>query len=195
MRADDGGRLEDRVALTAVDDKVIAVVAGGASAEVKLDLGESVVELQSQGLIGMAVTNRRLLAIQPRSAGFDELRFRISEGPDRIGALHLRDRILIVELPTRLVAYSANPAAWFELGLGPGEKPREVLSDENVAAIVTPRRAIAFSPLSNGFVEFVLMPAEDLERSTLSDDSITLVFAHRILIFRAGDKLWSSLTR
>jgi hypothetical protein len=174
---------------------VIGVVASGASVVRKLDLGEAVVELHSQGLIGVAVTNRRLLAIHPRAADFAELRFRVSEGPGSIGALHLRDRIAVAELPARLVAFSADLASWFELSLGPGEKPREVLSDENVAAIVTPRRAIAFSPRSNGFVEFTLLPTEDLERSTLADDSITLVLPHRILIFRAGDKLWTSLNR
>ena len=174
---------------------MIAVVAGGSSVVRKLDLGEEVVELQSQGLIGVAVTTRRLLAIEPHAGDFIELRFRISEGPGSIQAFHLRDRLAVVELPTRLVAFTARPAAWFELSLGPGEKPREVLSDENVAAIVTPRRAIGFSPLSNGFVEFVLLPDEDLERSTLSDDSVTLVLPHRILVFRAGDKTWTSLTR
>ena len=171
------------------------MVAGGSSVELKLDLGEDVVELQSQGLIGVAVTTRRLLAIQPRSGSVAELRFRVSEGPGSIGALHLRDRLLIAELPTRLVAYSAQPATWFALSLGPGEKPREVISDQNVAAIVTPRRAIGFSPLSNGFVEFTLLPGEDVERSTLASDSVTLVLAHRILIFRAGAKLWTSLNR
>ena len=188
-------RPEDRVALTVVDDKLFAVVAGGSSVELRLDLGEQVVELQSQGLIGIAVTTRRLLAIQPRAGSFAELRFRVSEGPGSIGALHLRDRLAIVELPTRLVAYTAQPAAWFEIGLGPGEKPREVISDQNVAAIITPRRAIGFSPLSNGFVEFTLLPTEDLERSTLASDSVTLVLPHRILIFRAGDRLWTSLNR
>ncbi len=174
---------------------MIAVVAGGASVVRKLELGEAVVELQSQGLIGVAITTRRMLAIHPRAGDFAELRFRISEGPGSIGALHLRDRLLIAELPTRLVAFTARPASWYQLSLGPGEKPREVLSDENVAAIVTPRRAIGFSALSNGFVEFTLLPTEDLERSTVSDDSVTLVLPHRILVFRAGDKRWSSLNR
>ena len=53
--------------------------------------------------------------------------------------------------------------------------------------VVTPRRAIAFSPLSSGFVPFPLTPGEDLERSTLGDDSVTLILPHRILIFREGD--------
>jgi hypothetical protein len=64
-----------------------------------------------------------------------------------------------------------------------------------VAVVVTPRRAVAFSPLSNGFIEYPLTPGESPERSTLGDDSVTLILPHRILIFRAGDKRWSSLNR
>jgi len=194
--ADLGFRPEDRVTLTHIDDKVIAVTAAGFAAVLsKLELGESIVALRSQGNVAVAVTTRRLLAIQARAANFVELRYRVSETPPGEHDLQVRDRLIVAAFPARILAFSAQIASWQEFGLGPDEKPIEVLADENVAVIVTPRRAVAFSPLSNGFIPYPLTPGEDPERSTLGDDSVTLILPHRVLIFRAGDKQWSSLNR
>jgi hypothetical protein len=195
-RADLGFQPEDRVTLTQVDDRVLAVTAAGFAAVLaKLELGESVVALRSQGNVGVAVTTRRLLAIQARSANFVEARYRVSETPPSDHDLQVRDRLIIAAFPARILAFTPSIAGWQEFGLGPGEKPIEVLADENVAVIVTPRRAVAFSPLSNGFIPYELSPGENPERSTLGDDSLTLILPHRVLIFRAGDRQWSSLNR
>jgi hypothetical protein len=169
--------------------------AGFASVIAPLELGESVVALRSQGNVGVAVTSRRLLAIQARAANFTEVRYRVSERPPHAQDLEVRDRLIVAIFPARILAFSAQVASWQPLGLGPGEKPIEVLAEGNVAVVVTPRRAIAFSPLSNGFVEYSLTPAENYERATLGDDSVTLILPHRVLIFRAGDRQWSSLNR
>ena len=136
-----------------------------------------------------------MLAIQARAANFVEQRYRVSEAPPGDRDLEVRDRLIVAAFPARILAFSPQIAAWQEFGLGPGEKPIEVLADENVAVVVTPRQAVAFSPLSNGFVAYPLTPGEDPERSTLGDDSVTLILPHWVLIFRAGDKQWSSLNR
>jgi hypothetical protein len=189
-------RPEDRVTLSHVDDRIFAVTAAGFAAVLaKLELGESVVALRSQGNVGVAVTTRRLLAVQARAANFVEARYRVSETPPGEHDLQIRDRLIVVAFPARILAFTPPIAAWQEFGLGPGEKPIEVLAEENVAVIVTPRRAVAFSPLSSGFVPYALTPGENPERSTLGDDSVTLILPHRVLIFRAGDKQWSSLNR
>jgi hypothetical protein len=195
-RADFGDKPEDRVTLTHVDDQLIAVTAAGFAAVLApLELGESIVALRAQGNVGVAVTNRRLLAIQARAANFTETRYRVSERPPSDGDLLVRDRLVVAAFPARVLAFSPQIAAWLQFGLGPGEKPIELFGDENVAVVLTPRRAVAFSPLSSGFVEYPLTPGEVPERSTLGDDSVTLVLPHRVLIFRAGDKQWSSLLR
>lgn len=161
----------------------------------KLELGESVVALQSRGNVAVAVTTRRLLAIQARAASFAEARYRVSESAPHEHDLQVRDRLIVAAFPARILAFSPQIAAWLEFGLGPGERPIEVIAEENVAVVVTPRRAVAFSPLSSGFVSYPLTPGEDPERSTLGDNSITLILPHRVLIFRAGDSQWSSLNR
>lgn len=194
--ADLGFRPEDRVTLTHVDDRIVAVTAAGfAAVFAKLELGESVVGLQNQGNVAVAVTTRRLLAIQARAANFVEARYRVSESAPRDHDLQVRDRLIVAAFPARILAFSPQIAAWQEFGLGPGERPIEVIAEENVAVVVTPRRAVAFSPLSSGFVPYPLTPGEDPERSTVGDNSITLILPHRLLIFRAGDSQWSSLNR
>lgn len=195
-RADLGFRPEDTVALTEVDRRLLAVVGASlAPVVLQLELGEDVIALRAQGLVGVAATSRRLLAIHGRVAAFTELRYRISEKPPDPDLVHVADRLVLVALPARLAAFSADAGSWQELSLGPGEKPLDIRMQGNVAAAITPRRAIGFSPRSGGFVEFPLTPTEVVERSTLSDDSITLILPNRVIVLQAGDKQWRSLNR
>lgn len=171
------------------------VGAGFAAVEVQLELGEDVIAIRTQGFMGVIATNRRLLAIGSRESNFSELRYRIAEKPVGANQIHVLDRLALVELSTRLVAFSQQLGNWVELDLGPNEKPRQIVADGNIATVITPRRAIAVSPLSAGFIEFGLGPKESVERASLGDASVTLVLPNRILIFREADKTWSSLTR
>jgi hypothetical protein len=187
---------EDQVSLTQVDRHLIAVVGVGfAAVETDLELGETVLALRSRGFIGVIATNRRLLGIHSRATNFAELRYRIAEKPVEPDAIHVLDRLAVAELHTRLVAFSPEVGSWIALGLGPGEHPTKIEADGSIAAVVTPRRAIAFSARSEGFVEEPLSPEEDVEGASISDTSVTLVLPHKILIFRAGDRRWSSLIR
>jgi len=187
---------EDQVAITIVDNKIVGVVgAGFAAVEVDLELGEDVIAIRTQGFMGVVATDRRLLAIGSRESNFSELRYRIAEKPVGADQIHVLDRLALVELSTRLVAFSQQLNNWVELDLGPREKPIQVVADGNIATVITPRRAIAVSPRSAGFIEFGLGPKEKVERATLGDASVTLVLANRILIFRENDKSWSSLIR
>ena len=195
-RADFPFQPEDQVDLTQVDKHLIAVVGGGFPAvETDLDVGEYVIALRSHGFVGVIATNRRMLAVHSRSADFAELRYRIAEKPVEPDSIHVLDRIAVAELSTRLVGYSVSLGTWVELGLGPGEHPRRIDGEGNVATLVTPRRAIAFSSRSSGFVEEELGPADDVESASFSDASVTLVLPSKILIFHAGDNRWSSLLR
>ena len=149
-----GDRPEDRVTLTHVDNRLIAVTAAGFAAVLtQLELGEAIIDLRARGNVGVAVTSRRLLAIQARAANFTEVRYRVSERPPVDGDLLVRDRLVVAAFPSRtsLLAADRRLAA---VRPGPGEKPIDMIGEENVAVVVTPRRAVAFSPLSSGFVAY-----------------------------------------
>lgn len=187
---------EDQVDVFQVDNHLIGVAGAGFPTIVTdLELGEYVIALRAHGFVGVIGTNHRLLAIHSRSGSFAELRYRIAEKPVEPWDIHVYDRMALVNLSTRLVAYSPRSGSWLALGMGPNEEPREIRADSNVAAIVTPRRAIGFSALSNFFVEQPLGPFEVVQGVSLSDVSVTLLLPHKVLIFRAGDNRWSSLIR
>lgn len=189
-------RPEDQVDVLQVDRHLIGVAgAGFPTVETDLELGENVIALRAHGFVGVIATNHRLLAISSRSAQFAELRYKIREKPVEPDSIHVQDHMAIVELATRLVGFSPRSGIWISLGLGPGEYPRKIDADANIAAIVTPRRAIGFSSLSAGFVEEPLGPNEEVESASISDVTVTLILAHKVLIFRAGDNRWSSLIR
>ena len=168
---------------------------GFAAVETDLDIGEHVIAMDAQGLVGVIATNLRLLAIQSRATYFAELRYRIAEKPVDPTGLHVGTRVALVELHTRAVAFSAQLGRWVEVGLGPNEYPRSFEVQENMGLIVTPRRAIGFSARSSGFVETLLSPQEVVQGASFGDASITLVLPHKILILRLGDKTWASLYR
>jgi hypothetical protein len=193
-RADLPFQPEDQVTVTQVDNHLIAVTSRG-SIETDIELGESVIAFRSQGFVGVIATNRRLLAVQSRSTDFAEIRYHLAEKPVSPDAIHVLDRLAVVELATRLVGFTPELGNWVELDLGPGEHPRKIDADGNIAAIVTPRRAIAFSSRSLGFIAEPLSPQEDVEEASFSDAAVTLVLAHKVLIFHAGASQWSSITR
>jgi hypothetical protein len=189
-------RPEDQVDVTQVDQHLLAIVGAGLlPVETDLELGEYVIALRSRGFVGVIATNRRLLAVHSRSGEFAELRYRIAEKPVDANSIYVLDRLAVVELHTRVVGFSVGLGTWVELGLGPGEEPRKIEADGNIATLVTPRRAIAFSAHSSGFVEQPLGPTEDVESASFSDASVTLVLPAKILIYHAGDNRWSSLIR
>jgi hypothetical protein len=183
---------QDIVNLVSLEDRLLAVnPATGAVAEVDLELGERLIEMRSRGLVGVALTSRRLLGITSRSAVWAELRYRVTEG-DGAFPLHLSDRVALVELPHRLAALAPGSGGWQELSVGPSEQLVRIDSSARIITIVTSRRAIGYSRRS-GFVEVSLSPREQVERASLDDRSAALITSHRVLIFQAGGRGWSWL--
>lgn len=192
---DDALRPEDAVSVIALEQRLLAVnPVTGPAAELDLELGERVLEVRSQGLLGIAVTDRRVLGISSGSATWVELRYRVHEreaAPPR--RIHLTDRIALVQLPRRLVGLGSGLGAWQTTSIGPGEEIREVRSSARIASAVTSRRVIGFSRTS-GFVEIGLSPREEVRSSTLDDRSATLVTSHRVLVFQDGSRAWTWLS-
>jgi hypothetical protein len=191
-----GLEIEDQLDVLEVDRRLISVnAASGAIVETNLEIGERVLRIESQGLVGVAATNARLLGITAKSRRFKPLRYRIEEREALPDAVHVADRVVLVPFPHRVVALAATSAAWSQLSLGSREQLRTVVADANLGAVVTDRRAVAFSHASGGFVGVALSPKEYIESLSLEESSVTLVTSRRVLIFRAGAPLWTDLLR
>ncbi len=192
-----GFQLEDRIDVFQVDRRLIAFnTKTGEPIEVTLERGERVLSLHNEGLMGFVATNVRLLGVSIRSDNWEEIRYRVMDrnrnAPDQ---LHVEDRVILVALPTRLVAFSATIPRWAELELGPKERILNMDVDTNVAAVLTQRRAIGFSAKKSGFAEIKLTPREAVESFKLEENSIRIVTSRRVLLFRSDTKLWTDLLR
>ncbi len=178
-----------------VDRRILAVPAEGSVREVFLQIDERVIALETQGLIGVASTSVRLLGATSKDPGFRELRLRVDERARPAPPIHLGERVAIVVLHRRVTGLGPGASRWFETELNPAETQLEVHADANLAAVVTPLRALAFSVKSGGFVSEPLSPSERIEQVSMQESSITLVTPRRILVFRAGSPRWNSLIR
>lgn len=195
LGAQTGVEIEDRLDVVHVDNRVIAVnAATGALVETTLERNEEVVEVASQGGVGVVVTSVRLLGIGVGSPAWQELRLRVRERAAEPPAVRLEDRVALVSLPSRVLAIGGESGRWSELRFGPGEKPRQVFSDAGLATVLTPRRAIAITP-GGALVEIPITPQERIEGVSTRPDSVTLTTSHRVLVFRTGALRWAELRR
>jgi hypothetical protein len=193
--ADRGLEIEDRLDIVHVDNRLIAVnAATGALLEARLEVDERVLEVASQGRVGVVVTNVRLLGVGTPSSRWQELRFRKSERASAPPDVHIEDRVALVPLATRLAVLGGENGRWSELPLGPGEARLRVLADTGLATVLTSRRAIAITP-DGAFIEVGLTPQEVIEATSTRPDSITLTTSHRVLVFRSGALRWAEIRR
>jgi hypothetical protein len=191
-----GIEVEDRIDVVQVDRRLIAVrgARGGTVADLTLEVGERVLELRSQGLVGAATTTVRLLAVSAGSGGWQELRYRLAGRNSPPERLYVGDRIVLVPLAARLAGFAPDTGGWVEQQLGPSDGAVRVRVDDNVAVALSDRRAIAFAP-GSGFVDVPLDANDRLESVSFRDSSAILTTPRRILIFRAGAAGWTALTR
>ena len=193
---DPGIEVEDRVDVVQVDRRLIAVrgARGSSVADLTLEVGERVLELRSQGLVGAAATNVRLLAVSAKSGGFQELRYRKTGRASPPERLYVGDRVVLVPLEARLAGFGPDFTGWSERPLGPSDGPLRIRVEDNLAVVLSRRRAIGFSPTS-GFVDVPLDADDRVEEVSFRDGSAVLTTPRRILIFRAGSGLWTELQR
>jgi hypothetical protein len=193
-QTDRGVQIEDRVDVLRVDRRLLAVSAdSGHVLEEKLRLDERLLRLESEGVVGVAVTDQRLLGVTTRSSSWQEVRLRAAEtSPESI---HLGDRLALVLLDRRLLSLTRGSGIWTELRLSKGELPARIAVDSGVGFCVTGRRAIAVSSDGTGFVQVHLTPREEVESVSLKDQSVTLRTLYRVLVFRSGFPRWLELRR
>jgi len=188
--AGDDGLDADVVSIVPLERRVLAVnPVTGPVAETALDVNETVLVFRTQGRLGVAVTNRRLLGITSRSAVWAELRLRVSEAEPE-PELVIEDRLALVRLRARVAGITSASPIWNFVELAGDENVREVVSAAQVAAVVTDRRAIGFSA-GSGFVAEPLGSTERLERSSADDRSVQIVTSSRVLVFQKGARRWT----
>lgn len=160
----------------------------GQRSEFRLDIGEEVYFLETRGRIGLVLTNRRALAISPRT-GFREFRYQPSETPPEFGLVE--DQIALLATSNRILGFLGNGGVWVEEGMTPSESARVIRAGTAVGVVVTNRRALGLGANLRGFVSEDLRVREAIESVTAQDTLASLRTDKRILVFGALRGTWS----
>jgi hypothetical protein len=160
---------------------------GGGRRAVRIEVGEELIFEESEGRVGLVLTNRRALGVAA-GGGWVELRFGAQETLPE-GAV-LGDRQAVFVSNRRAVGF-LDDGNWVEERLAPNEAPRLVRAGTIVALVATDRRALGLAPAQRRFVEVALSPREEIESVSVQDALITLRTPRRILAFSALQGRWT----
>jgi hypothetical protein len=183
--------LEDVLEIVVLERQLLAIdAAGGGQTSVDLQIGEGVIWTGARGRVGVAITERRLLAVAARSAAWQEERWRRTESAPT-GAL-LGDRVALVVTSERALGFNGGSGNLVEYRFGPHEEPVLSRTGANVAVVVTNRNAIGLSPQAGGFFPVDLQLAEEAVDLTARSNLATLRTSRRLLFFRGPSGTWES---
>jgi hypothetical protein len=190
----DDALLAPLLEVQALDREVLAIDAeGGGQRSERLERGERVLFTRSAGRVGIAVTDRRLLAVATRSGAWQSARLRKDESPP--ADVLVGDRVALALLPSRAVGFDGGTGNLVEASLGPREIVLDQAIGQNVAVVVTDRRALGLSSQRGGFFEMRLRSGETLESLSALANHASLQTSQRLLVFRGGSASWEERRR
>jgi hypothetical protein len=188
-RADHDAVLAPTLELQVIGRQLVAIDSqGGGQRSLRLERGETLLYTRTQGRVGVAVTDRRLLAIASRSGTWQESRYRKDEAPP--AEVELGDRVALALTRTRALGFDGNSRNLVESGLGPREAVLDTAVGQNVVVVVTDRRALALSSDRGGFFELRLGVGEPLQSVSAYANHATVQTSQRLLTFRGQDAVW-----
>jgi hypothetical protein len=182
--------LEDLLQIVVTSRELLAIDAeGGGDTPERLELDERVLWSTSRGRVGVALTDRRMLAVGTGSAAWQSTRY--LRGESRPHHAELGDRVALITTDRRILGFNGGSGNLVEQSIGPRERVLRTSVSANLALVVTDRRALALSPFSGGFFEAPLRLGESVLRLVTSSDVATLTTSHRLLVFRGRAGAWS----
>lgn len=187
--AQDDFVLAPQLEIVVLPREVLAIDArsGGQRAE-RLELGERLLYAKQRGRVGVAITDRRMLAVATGSAAWQEARYRSGESPPADVALG--DRVALVVTPLRAIGFDGKTGNLVEASLGPQERVLDSAVGQNVAALVSDRRALGVSAQHGGFFETRMRLGEAIVALRAQADTVTLQTSARLLVFDGPSGSW-----
>jgi hypothetical protein len=186
--------LGDLIEIVVMEDEILGVDAeSGGSSVVRRHLAEHVLWTNVRGRVGVVITDQRVLAISPRTGGWQEAPYERGEPPAR-GA-ELGDRVALIVLPGRVLGFLGTVGRFVQQRLGPQEDLRAQSVGANVAVVVTTRVAIGLSPEAGGFFPFRLQVRERIASVSTRSNVATVHTDQRVLVFRAPTGTWAERRR
>ena len=186
--------LGDLIEIVVMEDEILGVDAeSGGSSVVRRRLNEPVLWTGVRGRVGVVITDQRLLAISPRTGGWQEAPYERGEPPARFA--ELGDRVALIVMPNRVIGFLGTVGRFVQVRLGPHEDLRAQSVGANVAVLVTSRSAIGLSPEAGGFFSIRLQVRERITEVSARANLATISTDQRVLVFRSPTGTWAERRR
>lgn len=189
---DDQLPLGELLEIVVLDEKrqLLAIDAeGGGTSTLRLRLGERVLWSDTQGLLGIVLTDERILGVATRSASWQEEDYERGEDAGSV-RVDLGDRVALVWTPARVLGFVGTTSRFSEARLGPREEIARTATGANVAVAVTGRRSLGLSPRVGGFFSIRMQLRETLSSVEAGSNLATVRTDERILVFRGPTGTW-----
>jgi hypothetical protein len=181
--------LGELIEIVVRDDELVAFDAeGGGTSVIRKRLGERVLWVATRGLLGVAITDERVLAIATRST-WQEAEYERGESPP--AGAQLGDRVALVVMRQRVLGFLGSVGRFVEARLGPNEDLRTVRVGANVAVVVTDHEALGLSPDAGGFFPISLQLRERITDVVARSNLATIHTDRRVLVFRSPTGTWA----
>jgi hypothetical protein len=164
----------------------------GNRGRLRLDINEVVLFNESQGRVGIVLTDHRAIGITV-SGNFAELRYRIAErAPDRAV---LGQRIAVVATGRRVLGFIGPSGIWIEEATTPEESVEAIRAGVGVGIVITNRRALGLAPGVGRFASMPLRIRESIESIDAGDTIAKLRTDQRLLVFTGPTAIWTFVNR
>jgi hypothetical protein len=177
----------DAVDVQRIDDDLVGVRDGASSLRIRLQKREQVLWTGAEGTVGVALTDRRLLAFSLGSSGWQEVRLGREDVAPRVW---LGANLALCVTPRRVLHFAGGPGLIGETSLSPSEQALAVEVGEHVGAVVSDRRVLGFSSDATHVAERSLFVQESFESLTTRATATTVRTSQRLLVYKRSGGGW-----
>jgi hypothetical protein len=191
-------RLPDYVRITALNGTLMALdsINGGIAYE-RLGPGEELRHLFESGVVGIALTNFRIVGFSATSGSWASYRFFGNEVPLSDG-LRLSSRLALLVTTRKAVLFDSATGSWIQTMLPAFDSPLGLYVTENLALVVTQRKVLGYSagicedqrPRARAWTGLDLRIQEPIIDISVADTLATLDTPQRLLVFNPASA-WS----
>jgi hypothetical protein len=179
----------DSLDIQRVGNELVAVGEGKFRANIRLDLKEQILWQGTKGIVGVALTNRRFLAVSTASADWKQIRLQSEEAES--AQVQLGANVAMLVTGQRLLAFDGVLGRLTEERLTGQEVLITSGVNEHVGIVVTTRRVIGLASRSEAPVDFALSLSESYESSKVLDTVARVRTSHRVLVFDGPSGIWT----
>jgi hypothetical protein len=191
-------RLPDYVRITALNGTLMALdsINGGIAYE-RLGPGEELRHHFESGVVGIVLTNFRIVGFSATTGSWASYRFFGNEVPFNDG-LRLSSRLALLVTTRKAVLFDSATGSWIQTTLPPFDSPLGFYVTETLALVITQRKVLGYSagvcedqrPRVRAWTGLDLRIREPITDIAVGDTLATLDTPQRLLVFNVASA-WS----